>query len=69
MMAGKWLLDIGARLTCMSYQQFRIFPIKKRPKKLNLNQWEAKGASGTDLIQEGIIYSWWNGMEKRLCRQ
>jgi hypothetical protein len=33
MMKGKWLFDTGARLTCMSSQQFRLIPMEKRPSK------------------------------------
>jgi hypothetical protein len=53
MMKGKWLLDTGAGLTCMSTQQFRLTPIKKKLTKLNLNQREARGALGTALIPYG----------------
>ena len=62
-MVEKWLFDTGAGLTCMSSQQFRLIPIEKRPKKLQLNQREAKGASGTALIPDGdyLFPMEWNG--------
>jgi hypothetical protein len=49
---GKWLLDTGAGLMCISSQQFRLIPIQRRPTKLQLNQREAKGASGNTLIPD-----------------
>jgi hypothetical protein len=52
-MKGKWLFDKGARLTCMSTQQFKLIPKEKRPTKIMLNQREARGASGTTLIPDG----------------
>jgi hypothetical protein len=52
MMVGKSFFDKGAGLTCISSQQFRLIPIDKRPRKLNLNQREARGASGTSLIED-----------------
>jgi hypothetical protein len=52
-MKGKWLSDIGAGLTCISTQQFRLIPKEKRPVKLTLDQREARGASGTALIPDG----------------
>ena len=63
MMVGKWLFDTGAGLTCMSSQQFRLIPIENRPKKLNLNQKEARGESGTTLIPDGdyLFPMEWNG--------
>jgi hypothetical protein len=36
-MVEKWLLDTGAGISCMSSQQFRLFPIERRPTKLNLD--------------------------------
>jgi hypothetical protein len=30
MMAGKWLFDTDAGLTCVSSKQFRLIPIEKR---------------------------------------
>ena len=62
-MKGKWLFDTGAGLTCMSLQQFRLIPIEKRPNKLKLHHKEAKGASGTALIQDGeyLFPMEWNG--------
>ncbi len=52
MMVGKSFFDKGAGLTCIYSQQFRLIPIDKRPRKLNLNQREARGASETVLIQD-----------------
>jgi hypothetical protein len=37
----------------MSSQHFRLIQIKKMPRKLNLNQLEAKQASETALIPDG----------------
>ena len=47
----------------MSSQQFRLISIEKRPTKLNLNQREARGASGTALIPDGdyLFPMEWNG--------
>ena len=53
LMTGKWLFDTGAGLSFMSTQQFRLIPKEKRPRKLTLNQREARGASGTALIPDG----------------
>jgi hypothetical protein len=58
MMKGKWLLDTGPGLTCMSSQQFRVIPIKKRLGKFNLNQRETRCASGMDLISDGDHLEW-----------
>jgi hypothetical protein len=52
MMKSKWLFDIGDGLTCMSLQQFRQIYIKKRLSKLNLNQKQARGDSGTAIIPD-----------------
>ena len=62
-MKGKWLFDTGAGLICMSLQQFRQIPIEKRPRKLNFNHKEARGASGTALIPDGeyLFPMEWNG--------
>ena len=51
-MVGKWLFDTGAGISCMSSQQFRLLSIENRPTKLNLNQREARGVSGTALIPD-----------------
>jgi hypothetical protein len=53
MMKSKWLFDIGEGLTYMSTQQFRLISKDKRLTKLNLNQREERGASGTSLIPDG----------------
>ncbi len=60
-MGGKWLFDSGAGISCMLSQQFRLIPIEKRPTKLN--QQEARGASGTALIPDGVYLfpMQWNG--------
>ena len=47
----------------MSSQKFRLIPTEKRPKKLCLNQREARGASGTALIPDGdyLLPMEWEG--------
>ena len=63
MKVGKWLFDKFAGLTCMSSQQFRLNPIEKSHRKLNFNQREARGASGTTLIPDSnyLFPMEWNG--------
>jgi hypothetical protein len=62
-MVEKWLFERGTGITCMSSQQFRLIPIKRRPAKLNLNQREARGASGGALILDRsyLFLMQWNG--------
>jgi hypothetical protein len=52
-MVEKWLFDTDAEITCMSSQQFRLIPIERRPRKLNLNKQKIKDASRTTLIVKG----------------
>jgi hypothetical protein len=52
-MVGQWLFDTSARLTCLSSKQFWQILLKKRPRKLQLNQREAKDANVTTLIPDG----------------
>jgi hypothetical protein len=62
-MVGKLFFDTGAKISCMSSQQFRLILIENRPIKFNLNQREARGASGRTLIPDGVyLYPMqWNG--------
>ena len=63
MSVQKWLFDTGAGLTCMSLKAFRNISKDYRPSKINAIGKNAKGASGSTLIPEGVymIPMEWNG--------